>query len=369
MSTPASGQARLGFACAWGRHPRATWSGTPWHLREALVEHVDVRDVGIRIPWPVQAAFRGGLGPMWRHSRAWEHYSERQLRRGVARAGCDAVLEIQDLARLDVPFYVMQDLSYDVLLERYDGRGVTHFPGLGLDAIRRRRDRQLHIYAEAAGIIAMSQWFARQLVEKTGLPAAKVHVVHPGATAATGHAPGNGVRRDPPRRSLLFVGRDFHTKGGDLVVEAVDVLRRQWDPTVTLTVAGPSRWPLPGEVPAGVRFLGPVGVEAVAALMDSHDLLVMPSRLEGFGIVFVEALARGLPCVGRRDFAMPEIIDDGRTGRLVDGDDGPALAAVIAEVLDDDAIYDQTWRSRDRVAAYFTWARAARELVEVVAPR
>src|SRR5690606_7570449 len=103
--------ARLGFACAWGRQARATWSGTPWHLREALAPHVDVRDVGVRTPWLVQAGLRGIGGPMWRHSRAWERYTERRLRRGIAGVDCDAVLEIQDLGQVSVPFYVLQDLS------------------------------------------------------------------------------------------------------------------------------------------------------------------------------------------------------------------------------------------------------------------
>ena len=183
-------------------------------------------------------------------------------------------------------------------------------------------------------MIAMSQWFARQLVDNTGLPAAKVHVVHPGATAVS-RGQGSGgedvVRRERPRRRLLFVGRDFQTKGGDLVVDAV---ARPAPPVGPHRDAHRGRSAASGRCPErcpqGVRFLGPVGVEAVAALMDSHDLLVMPSRLEGFGIVFVEALARGLPCIGRRDFAMPEIIEDGRTGRLLAEDDvdacGPGRA-------------------------------------------
>src|SRR5215471_13058533 len=66
----------------------------------------------------------------------------------------------------------------------------------------------------------------------------------------------------------------------------------------------------------------------------------MPSRLEGFGIVFPEALARGLPCIGRDSHAMPESITPGVSGGLITGDDEHELAGIIAAALADDALYE-----------------------------
>jgi len=67
--------------------------------------------------------------------------------------------------------------------------------------------------------------------------------------------------RAAPRRRLLFVGRvnhdfDFYAKGGDLVLATLALLRRDHDPRITLTVAGPENWPVPGSPPDGVPFLG-----------------------------------------------------------------------------------------------------------------
>ena len=75
------------------------------------------------------------------------------------------------------------------------------------------------------------------------------------------------------------------------------------------TVAGieDKEWPLPGPVPDGVNLLGALSPGQVARLYDEHDLFVMPPRQESFGVVFTEALSRGLPCVARNAYAMPEI--------------------------------------------------------------
>lgn len=124
----------------------------------------------------------------------------------------------------------------------------------------------------------MSRWFARSMVEQTSVPPGKVHVVHPGVSLgrafhngdlAMGPVNGQGEHklhrplpeRAAPRRRLLFVGRvnhdfDFYAKGGDLVLATLALLRRDHDPRITLTVAGPENWPLPGSPPDGVPFLG-----------------------------------------------------------------------------------------------------------------
>jgi glycosyltransferase involved in cell wall biosynthesis len=373
VPAPGAGGVRLGFACVWDPDAPRTWSHTPWNLREALRARTEVADLGVQLPRPARLGLQlaharrsgGRLVSPWKHSTAFNAIARTVLAGSARRTAVDAVLEVQDLAVLDVPFFVYQDLSYDVLLGAWeaDAATVPHFPALDRARVQARRERQLRVYERAAGVLAMSGWFARSLVDDTGLPASKVHVVHPGATARAA-VPGPLPVREAPRTRLLLVGRDFHTKGGDLVVAALEILRREHDPRVTLTVAGPDGWPLPGGIPDGVRFLGRIPAERVARLYDTHDLLVMPSRLEGFGIVFAEALARGLPCVGRSAFAMPEII--GRNGALVRGDDPAELATVVARVLADDAMYETCLAAADEVAAHYTWERAAGEVLTAV---
>ena len=150
------------------------------------------------------------------------------------------------------------------------------------------------------------------------------------------------------------------------MVAALEQLRRDVDPAITLTVAGPDEWPLTGEIPEGVRFVGRVGADEVDALYDNHDLLVVPSRLEGFGKVFLEALSHGMPCIGRDAFAMPELIRPGDNGDLVRTEDPDELAGCIERVLGDDEIYVRCARDAPSVRAGHTWDRAAADVVDIV---
>ncbi len=370
---------RLGFACAWTADQRTTWSGTPWALREALRRLADgpqVVDVGIAVPQWARTGLnlasarrhRGRWVAGWPEWTACRRVTERHIAARTSAEGCDATIQIGDLAVLERPYFLYQDLAA-ALIARDDMRAAReeYFPMLkGRRRLAAKLAWQRRVYAGAAGIFAMSRWLADFLVEHEGLRPELVHVVPPGATSLSTAGP--LPQRDPgrPRRRLLFLGSELRIKGGDQVVDALQVLRRDVDPGITLTVAGPRSWSLPTPPPQGVDYLGPVARERVVGLIDSHDVVVMPSRLEGFGIVFVEALGRGVPCVGRRACAMPEIIDDGRTGALVDSDDPVELAEVVAKVLADDQIH-ATARSRAAaVTGHYTWDRAAADMAAVI---
>ncbi|SOD70297.1 glycosyl transferase family 1 [Jatrophihabitans sp. GAS493] len=374
---------RVGFACAWDPQPEATWSHTPWQLREGMRSECDIVDIDLTYPEPARLALKaayarrrdGKLVSLWKHTRPARLLNSSRLTRADEAnrqsRPLDAILQIGDLGPTRTPYFFLQDLSYDLLLdlEQADKGVQMQFSSLSLATIRRLRDRQRRLYETSHGVIALSQWLASHLVTTSGVPAEKVHVVHPGATAAKTPVDLSAVtaRRLAGRRSrLLFVGRNFERKGGVQVLQALKILRDGERADVTLTIAGPKAWPLSGEPPAGVTFLGPVSNEEVARLVDEHDLFVLPSQFEAFGIVFVEALSRGLPCVGRDAFAMPEIIQPGRNGALVTSDSADELADLITSALDDDELIRRTSAAADESRAYYSWSRAGRQVVEIM---
>jgi len=372
ISPPPSVRPRLGFACAWGPIEADTWSGTPFRLRAALAASGSLVPLAAELPAPVRLALKaasarrvdGQWVSLWKHGGAAKWLTQKKLSQVARGSGCDAVVTIQDLGVLDVPYLVVQDLSYDALLDHVGPNGVPHFPGLTRSAIERMRDRQLEVYAKAARLMPMSQWLAGRLM-RSGVPESKIVVANPGVNVPMNPDLPVPERRVGPTRRLLFIGRDPETKALDVVVSSFAQLRRDRGPAITLTVAGPAAWPIPGAVPDGVDFLGPVPRDRVPMLLDTHDLFVMPSRLEGFGIAFVEALCRGLPCIGRNAFAMPEIIKPGIGGALIDDDD--QLAETISTALDDDELYHRCAADAPAVRRHYTWDRAATQVQSAVA--
>jgi hypothetical protein len=377
---------RLGFACAWDVPPEATWSHTPWQLRAALRTRTEVLDLGLDWPPLLRRGLRalgahrdgGRWGTHWKQHPVTTSLAGRRLRAAEARLRPDVALQMGDLATLDTPFLLYQDASYDLLLDRLGENGgpdgaaadpaarAAHFPGLSRTALLRLRDRQREIYQRAAGVLAMSHWLAEHLVRVSGVPAARVHVVPPGANGLP--EPIDPAPRDGSRHRLLLVGKDFHTKNGELVLAALALLRRDHDPDFELTVVGPRDWPLPGPVPEGVRFRGRLPLPDVQALYGTHDLFVMPSRFEGYGIALVEALAHGLPCVARQDCAMPEIVTPGVNGALLSADgDAAELAGLIAACCADERLYQRTAAGAAAVRAEYRWGRAAEDVLRVAA--
>ena len=83
------------------------------------------------------------------------------------------------------------------------------------------------------------------------------------------------------------------------------------------------------------------------------DVMVMPSRHEGFGIAFVEAMAMGVPVVGTRVVGSVDAVQDGTTGLLVPPDDPAALAAAILRLFDDPQLWGRLVdEARRRVRAH-----------------
>jgi glycosyltransferase involved in cell wall biosynthesis len=359
---------RLGYACAWW-HPREpTWSYSATRLRAALDAYADVVDIEAQRSLPGKAALLGLYamrpGTPWQYSSLERRLMDRAVRRGVNSSRVDAVLGIGDVDTPSrVPTFLYQDINIalDTQLIATHGPEASNMLPSSPELRRRLGAERLARARSAAGVFTMSRWFADYLVSE-GVNSDRVVVAPAGM-----NNPPTAVRDADaqPTGRVLFVGRDFHRKGGDLVVEAVRRLRAG-GVDARLTIAGPESWPGPGAIPQFVDFRGPLGATEVAAIYAAHDVFAMPSRVEGFGIVFSEALAAGVPCVARRAFAMPELIEDGVSGALVDDDDPDKLAAAIGGVLADPEMYRTVAQRRDDVRRERDWSTVAAGMVDAM---
>src|SRR5262249_32912864 len=119
------------------------------------------------------------------------------------------------------------------------------------------------------------------------------------------------------------------------------------------------------EIDADIRILGEVTRDEIRALYQRADLFIHTAtrdrfRAEGFGSVWLEAAAGGLPCIAPRVAAIPEVVVDGVTGLLFDDADVTGISGGIARLIRDAALRARmSTASRDH-AAKFTWDRCAK---------
>jgi glycosyltransferase involved in cell wall biosynthesis len=357
---------KLGYACSWW-HPREpTWSYSASRLRTALDAHATVVDIEAQRSLAGKALLRALYAPRpgtpWQYSRPERALMDRAVRRGVRRTRPDAVLGVADVDTLTgVPTFLYQDvnIALDSDIVATTGPEVSNMLPSS-NALRARLGAErLDRARSATGLLAASRWYADYLASK-GVHRDRIVVVGMGMNnpPATPRDP-----QQPAAGRILFVGTDFNRKGGGPVVEAVRRLKGAGNHGVRLTVVGPPQWPLRSAVPDFVDFRGTLGAADVARVYAEHDLFVMPSLVEGFGIAFTEALVAGLPCVARRAFAMPEIVDDGVTGLLIDDDDPDTIAGAITRLLEDPDAYTRVAAHRESLLERFSWDSVARRIV------
>jgi glycosyltransferase involved in cell wall biosynthesis len=109
-----------------------------------------------------------------------------------------------------------------------------------------------------------------------------------------------------------------------------------------------------------VRFHGPLDNEDLVARLKSAQVLVVPSSYEGFGIVYLEGMAFGLPAIGTTAGAASEIISDGENGYLISPDDAAMLAERLSTLAhDQDLLADMSVKALDRYHEQPTWEQTA----------
>ncbi|MGH9789099.1 MAG: glycosyltransferase family 4 protein, partial [Candidatus Acidiferrales bacterium] len=197
--------------------------------------------------------------------------------------------------------------------------------------------------ARAQTVLAVSDFTRRRLAELNGL-AAKDWQVFPNTldpfSPPAAAAPGN-----PTAPTLLSVSRleagERAAKGLLHALEALPELRRQFPGLRYVVVGdGDDRGWLEARARSlglgdSVTFTGHLSREELNRCYAACDLFVLPSEKEGFGIVFLEAMAHGKPVVAARAGGAPEVVLDGETGLLVEHGNRDALVGALAALLAD----------------------------------
>ena len=222
-------------------------------------------------------------------------------------------------------------------------------------------------------VVVTSRYQAEVAGREYGVPAARLAIVPepidlPRWQADFARAP----RRASRGPTVLSVARMYPRKRlGDLLRAAALLRKELPGAQVRIVGNGPEREMLDRlhrELALGdaAVLLGDVSRAALAEEYVNAGCFCLPSVQEGFGIVFLEAMAAGLPVVACRAAAIPEVVLDGRTGVLVPPRDPAALAAALAAVLANPEGARALGAAGARWVAEFSPERVARRFLDAV---
>jgi phosphatidyl-myo-inositol dimannoside synthase len=231
-------------------------------------------------------------------------------------------------------------------------------------------------------VLAPSEDTVHHLISDQGVPPPRIQRLPWGldpefearlATCKTLSSPNDFPRSG---RVLLTVGRldaSEKYKGADTLISAMPgVLKTSPDTSLVLVGDGDDRPRLEQlardlNVLTHTCFLHGLTPDELFACYAHCDVFALPSRGEGFGLVFLEAMAHAKPVIGGAHGGIPEIVEDGMTGLLVPHGDVEKLAHAIVSLLEDPARASEMGaKGRDRVAKIFSFAQFQSRLAQIM---
>lgn len=211
-------------------------------------------------------------------------------------------------------------------------------------------------------IVCISDYERREALA-FGIPEDRLVVIENGISPR-GATADPAADRPRGRRLIAFAGRFDRQKGFDTFL---DVMRQLGDEADGIAIGSSitSKEALP-DCPPNVRILGWQDRAAVFDLYRRADLLLVPSRWEGFGLVAAEAMQAGLAVFASRVGGLQDIVVDGETGRLFRPDDAEGIVALIRDTSDDD-LRRFGENGRRRYLARYTAERMASDMTTLYA--
>jgi len=221
---------------------------------------------------------------------------------------------------------------------------------------------EARVYSFASEIFVMSQVVRRSLIDDYNIPETKIEVTGVGPNVTPQLLPNI---KDFPRRKthrIVFIGKGFEGKGGLILLEAFQLVKKEI-PDASLCIIGDTI----SVNDTNIEIKGIVSEEEVAKELEKASLFVLPTLKEAFGIAFLDAMSFGLPCIGTNIRAIPEIIDDGKTGYLVPPGDSNTLAMKMIELLKDKRKAEGMGKEgQKKVLDQFNWEKISRGIYESI---
>lgn len=261
-------------------------------------------------------------------------------------------------SRPRIPYAMI--LDYTEALAYRNWRDWAPFPTEA--SFRARLLCEKRAYQNAAHLFPFGNGTRRSLIEDYGIDPAKITVI-----GSSGHFgdPALSHRTFGSKRILCYCGggREFYRKGGDRVLGAFQMVRRQI-PDAKLAIVGLSS----KIAEPGVENHGYVASpEKMRELFSSSDLVLAPARCDPFPTFLIEAMNFGVPSVTSNADGMPEIVAHGITGVVISEPSAPQLAAEVICLLNDpQRLMAMSRSAQERASSKFSSAHVATLVAEAI---
>ena len=226
---------------------------------------------------------------------------------------------------------------------------------------------------QADQIIAVSQHTKHDIVKTYGLPESMIEVIYHGVRPEDYVVAEKekvklrstlGINSQP---MILFVGRLTTRKGIDILLKALPQLIKEKEAKLIIVGSGNQKYYRGLAQSLGVSdntiFLGHVPDDTLRLLFSTCDLFVLPSRLEGLGIVILEAMAAGKPVVATNVGGIPELIESGQNGILIESNNEDELSSAIIHIASDESLAKTIGGNNVRkVRECYSWEVAAQKV-------
>jgi glycosyltransferase involved in cell wall biosynthesis len=363
---------RLGISSVFGDPlNRKTWSGAPYNVALELSKLGFAVD-GIQSSlsrWEkvgiVAYNMLDGFGrppnseyilrsPMSRHLLA-KRTEMQAVKLGLGRILHTTTFDLSDKRMPDMKHYLYCDHTWNLShlyhpdLKHYTDEAMTAFYQAECVAL-----------AGLTHIFTFGEYVRQNLIDHYDVPAHRVTAVGSGMGEIE---PFHGLK-DYSSPHLLFVAKHlWKEKGGELLLEAFDLVRKE-RPDVHLTIVGGPKEPLYKE---GIKVWDKLPWSTLQGIYREATLLVQPMLNDPWGQVYLEALASRTPVIGLNRNGLPEITENGKHGFLLSKAVPRALANAIIDALSDPQRLEMMGKSgQQHVLANYSWDRVAETMADAL---
>lgn len=240
--------------------------------------------------------------------------------------------------------------------------------------IERIKKRRKIILTTADGIIAVSK-FMSNLAELIGVKKEKIKVIYNAVDFIDWHynnLPKQLKSEYKDKKIILTACRLTRWKGVDGIIRVLADLKELASDIMLLVIGdGPERSNLESlakdlGVADKVKFLGSVHYDITLNYMRAADLFVLNTNYEGLSHTLLEAMTAGVPIVTTNVGGNPEVIEDGKSGLLVDYKNDAQLEAAIVKILQDNELAKRLSSEATKHLSDFSWSKTMDETVKIL---